>query len=734
MRSGMCALALAGSLGLVACGGGGGAPATSIVATSSPGPAVSNSTSGSPAALSGESIAGSPASPTSDSGSSSVTPSGGTSSSSTTSAGNALAANETSVPSSDASGGSTGSPSPSTGDNSGSSSGGGSGSSPTGSGSNSDTSSSGNSGGSSGSASGQSGGTLTLAVSPAARPSLGNHSTPAPKATSPTPNFFGVNVLPNFGTAFPLLQTVMRITSSSVTPDTATNDAGATLTYGAGNVIDGFALSIPSLGITLTTADAVGRVTTIGNSLTTKVVYTIDPFTYALPGLWGVSKSDAVTYAAFTTGLETPVGALPSVGSATYRGDAFALVFTPTKLVTAGGDASFSVNFSTATLTGLFTNMLAFDGNATGAFNDVTLSAHLDSTTDSFSGQTSANSSGAEGLSLKSNATGTVEGKFYGPTAQELGAVWTLSDGTSTVIGSAGATSAPLPTVGAAAPASSGPTPQPTVLAQAGGGAFDGSGTSPAGQSFPAISSTLQFTASGVASPNIPQSATLIVDVSSASSTLVRLLVPSVNLDAVATFSHNLATAGNGGSFGGGGGDYASISGLSYTSLGMWTHTSEGPFDLPQNVTAYVVGYETPGSAVPQSGSATYSGAGAVKGVILQPDGVHIAGANLSGDATLTANFAAGSVTGAFTNMKANDGVDTPWNDVSVAASIAAGTNRFNGTTHVTTQPASPYALKGSATGSINGAFYGPAADNIGAIWSLNDGTATALGGVAVKR
>jgi hypothetical protein len=76
------------------------------------------------------------------------------------------------------------------------------------------------------------------------------------------------------------------------------------------------------------------------------------------------------------------------------------------------------------------------------------------------------------------------------------------------------------------------------------------------------------------------------------------------------------------------------------------------------------------------------------------------------------------------------------WNDVSVNASIAAGTNKFSGRTAVTSQGSttSPYALKGSATGHIDGAFYGPNAQNLGAIWSLSDGTASAIGVVAAGR
>jgi hypothetical protein len=76
----------------------------------------------------------------------------------------------------------------------------------------------------------------------------------------------------------------------------------------------------------------------------------------------------------------------------------------------------------------------------------------------------------------------------------------------------------------------------------------------------------------------------------------------------------------------------------------------------------------------------------------------------------------------------------TPWNDVSVNASIAAGTNKFTGTTAVTSVPEGMFSLNSSATGSINGAFYGPAAENLGAVWTLSDGKNSAIGAVSGNR
>ena len=115
--------------------------------------------------------------------------------------------------------------------------------------------------------------------------------------------------------------------------------------------------------------------------------------------------------------------------------------------------------------------------------------------------------------------------------------------------------------------------------------------------------------------------------------------------------------------------------------------------------------------------------------------GGHIVRADLSGNAAFSADFASGKITGAFTHMQ----YPNPLGGLPLTAlllnmsnaSIAAGTNRFSGSTAVTSAPQNTFSLLGSATGHIDGAFYGPAAQNLGAIWSLTDGTTSAIGGVA---
>jgi hypothetical protein len=102
----------------------------------------------------------------------------------------------------------------------------------------------------------------------------------------------------------------------------------------------------------------------------------------------------------------------------------------------------------------------------------------------------------------------------------------------------------------------------------------------------------------------------------------------------------------------------------------------------------------------------------------------------LTGDATLQANFGAASITGSLTNMTA-DG--TPWNSVSLLGAISGGQNYFSGTTAVSSTPAGPSSLNGSASGTFAGLFFGPNAQELGAVWTLFDGTSAALGTIGAK-
>jgi hypothetical protein len=304
----------------------------------------------------------------------------------------------------------------------------------------------------------------------------------------------------------------------------------------------------------------------------------------------------------------------------------------------------------------------------------------------------------------------------------------TDGSGTRSSVGTdTGGLSASVP---AATPASFGAAPLPAQIATAGGPTFDGSGGSfPSNVSFPAAASSLQFPSpwdyGGVSAVATSQSASVTVISTSATSTSFQLIVPAVNLDTTINFNENLVRNTEGVTWG-----------LSYVALGAWAqYWPPANSREVQSFTEFLFGYETPAASMPTTGQAAFSGYADANIFAPSPVNVHVLLTRASGDAALTADFASGKITGAFTHMQylANSS-SVPWNDVSVNASILAGTNKFSGSAGVTSTPQTTFSLKGSATGHIDGAFYGPNAQNLGAIWSLSDGTTSVIGGVAAGR
>jgi hypothetical protein len=175
---------------------------------------------------------------------------------------------------------------------------------------------------------------------------------------------------------------------------------------------------------------------------------------------------------------------------------------------------------------------------------------------------------------------------------------------------------------------------------------------------------------------------------------------------------------------------------MSYAALGVWEVDTQNPQITPGvtegniHLGTFMTGFETPASGMPTSGAAFYSGTKNVAGVVITDSAGKLDRAALLGDATLAANFGTGVITGSFANMTATNSaaVQSPWNNVSVSASIAAGTSRFSGSTAATSTPAGAFAVSGSATGRIDGGFYGPTANELGAVWSIKDAGTVAVG------
>lgn len=307
-----------------------------------------------------------------------------------------------------------------------------------------------------------------IASTPPAPPSPTPTPTPTPAAaaigaaamaTAPNANLFpratavGPTMQAHPTTAFPLLQSVFTVNGSVAGADTVAMNGGATLSfdYPGDKVGDKINLAVPGLFSDVSLVAGGGYYcysfcAQVGSRYTE--LEFADPTTSNLSwttyGTWYSSSSQARNYGAFVTGYTTPAASVPTTGTATYTGSAQGHVFYPDAGWQNGvghnyvsGNASLQANFGSGSITGSLTNMT----NGSAPWNSVSLLGAISG--GNFTGTTAATSAPGTLGSLRSSATGTFAGLFFGPVAQELGAVWTLHDGTSTVIGTIGARTGP---------------------------------------------------------------------------------------------------------------------------------------------------------------------------------------------------------------------------------------------------------------------------------------------------
>ena len=143
-----------------------------------------------------------------------------------------------------------------------------------------------------------------------------------------------------------------------------------------------------------------------------------------------------------------------------------------------------------------------------------------------------------------------------------------------------------------------------------------------------------------------------------------------------------------------------------------------------------VVGLPTDAADMPATGAANYSGTASVT---IQDD---TAVYDLDGTASVEADFAGGSVTTALTDLSGTETVGlNPPDDVTDLADIAIDGSAITGATFAGGTPAlasdTLADLSGLETTSLDGGFYGPEADEVGAVFVIDDsadGTLTIFG------
>lgn len=174
---------------------------------------------------------------------------------------------------------------------------------------------------------------------------------------------------------------------------------------------------------------------------------------------------------------------------------------------------------------------------------------------------------------------------------------------------------------------------------------------------------------------------------------------------------------------------------LDYTRFGYWYR-----FQVAggmEQAGAWTAGFVTPANDIPTQGTAAYSGH--ATGLYNDAGACNCGDqfvSTFTGDVDLTVNFTNQSLNGSITNILLTpiSGTAGPMNDIGFVASIDRTSNLFAGTTSVTSQPGGDWAFGPSASGLINGRFYGPGAAEVGAVFSLTEGLKRLIGSFGASR
>jgi hypothetical protein len=160
---------------------------------------------------------------------------------------------------------------------------------------------------------------------------------------------------------------------------------------------------------------------------------------YARFGYWEDSTADRLQprIGFFASGRETPAGAMPTSGTATFVGSSAGLALTPDGYARIDGALTLRANFGLRTVDGEITGMRAeFLARTNPGGPTPTLPfAMIQLYAGTIVGNGFTGSAGALSPSNAALASGTMDGRFFGPQAQEVGGRWEVRspDATGTI-------------------------------------------------------------------------------------------------------------------------------------------------------------------------------------------------------------------------------------------------------------------------------------------------------------
>lgn len=439
---------------------------------------------------------------------------------------------------------------------------------------------------------------------------------------------------------------------------------------------------------------------------------------YVAMGYWQRNtisgSTQSTTYDSFTYGLNTPAAAIPRSGQAAFQTSVFGITTTPGYQPRSfQGAGRFDVDF----LTGIFstdtsvteTELVSGSGTVGGGI-ELTGGGHLSSSDGSFSGFIHYGG-------FNANASGVINGSFYGPSAQELGASFSANgaDGSSvsgSLTGARDTTLAPVNLTLVNQVTSQLFYPTESLLTTTSGGAdgFQVRQTPMITQLNLHTSGNFEF---GPGTSLLPGGPFTVADEVASSTPNFVTYQKSLNGQQV-TIDMYKPGAGN------------SELALTYTSFGRWSSTWVNGALNETDRDFFVYGLDTPlGVIQGRTGTAHYAGV------------AYGAGANQSTGATY-------DVTGhsAFDVNFSNQtyGGSLALKGAGSSGSVDFGTYGFTGqiAANVTTSSAT-LTQAGDASGTLTTRFFGPTGEEIGGNFAINvltghAGAGTTLTGVTVAK
>ena len=170
--------------------------------------------------------------------------------------------------------------------------------------------------------------------------------------------------------------------------------------------------------------------------------------------------------------------------------------------------------------------------------------------------------------------------------------------------------------------------------------------------------------------------------------------------------------------------DHFDVKGWAYVTWNPGVDPATADFDaefINANQVFVLHGNRTPAGSMPTTGTGTYTGSMRARDVPTD-DAISTgnpAATSYRGDATLTASFGTSTVSGSLSNLESQPG-DRSSNYVGVQGSLtfdaAISGNRFTASTVMGTQD-----MAGYQSGSVRGAFFGPAAEEAGGVFDAAD-------------